>query len=46
MQIHPFEFNLHHDFLECKGSNPNSSSSMSDVPIKAKILTSGMRGRN
>ena len=46
MQNHLFEFNLHRGFQESTRSIPNSSSSMSDVPIQAKILTSSMRRRN
>ena len=38
MQNHLFEFNLHSDFPESKKSNPNSASSMSDVPSKPKFL--------
>ena len=38
MQNHLFEFNLHRGFQESKRSNPNSSSSMSDVPIQTKFL--------
>ena len=46
MQSHLFEFNLHRGFQESKRSNPNSSSSMSNVPIQTKILTSSLRRRN
>ena len=42
LQKHLFEFNLHRGFQESKRSNPNSSSSMSNVPIQTKILTSSL----
>ena len=42
MQNHLFEFNLHCGFQESKRSIPNSPSSMSDVPIQPKILTSSL----
>ena len=38
MQNHLFEFNLHRGFQESERSNPNSSSSMSNVPIQTKFL--------
>ena len=46
MQNPLFEFNLHRGFQESKRSNPNSSSSMSNVSIETKILTSSLRRRN
>ena len=45
MQDHLFEFNLHRGFQESQRSTPNSSSSMSDFPIQAKIPTSSLRRR-
>ena len=39
MKNHLFEFNLHCGFQESKRSISNSSTSMSDVPIQAQILT-------
>ena len=46
MQNHLFEFNLRRGFQESKRSISNSSSSMLDVPIQAKIPTSSIRRRN
>ena len=46
MQNHFFEFNLFRGFQESQRSNPNSSSSVSNVPIQTKILTSSLRRRN
>ena len=42
MQNHLFKFNLYRGFQETQRSNPNSSSSMSNVPIQTKILTSSL----
>ena len=46
MQNNLVEFNLHRGFQESKRSYPNSSSSMSDVPIQTKILTSSLQRRH
>ena len=46
MQSHLFEFSLLCGFQESKRSNQNSSSSVSDVAIEAKFLTSSLRRRS
>ena len=46
MQNHLFEFNLHRGFQESERSTSNLSSSLSNVPIQTKILTSSLRRCN